>query len=91
MTEVTLLRGGRIYTPGIANATALVVAGGTVAFVGADAAALAFCDGATATSVDLAGTLVTPAFVDAHVHTTSTGLALTGLDVTTAGSLAETL
>jgi predicted amidohydrolase YtcJ len=91
MTELTLLRGGRIYAPGSVDATALVVAGGAVAFVGGDAAALAFCDGATATAVDLAGALVTPAFVDAHVHTTSTGLALTGLDVTAAGSLADTL
>ena len=32
--------------------------------------------------VDLDGALVTPAFVDAHVHATSTGLALTGLDLT---------
>ena len=41
--------------------------------------------------VDLAGALVTPAFVDAHVHATSTGLALTGLDLTGATSLADCL
>ena len=91
MTELTLLRGARIYAPGTHTATALVVHGDTVAFVGGDEAARAFCDGADATVVDLAGALVTPAFVDAHVHTTSTGLALTGLDLTGLGSLAETL
>ena len=33
----------------------------------------------------------TPAFVDAHVHTTSAGLALTGLDLSRATSLGEAL
>jgi predicted amidohydrolase YtcJ len=33
------------------------------------------------------GGLLTPAFVDAHVHATATGLALTGLDLHGAGSL----
>ena len=32
-------------------------------------------------TVDLGGALVTPAFVDAHVHATDTGLALAGLDL----------
>jgi hypothetical protein len=41
--------------------------------------------------VDLAGAWVTPAFVDAHVHTTATGLALTGLDLRAARSLADVL
>ena len=34
--------------------------------------------------VELDGALVLPAFVDAHVHATDTGLALTGLDLTDA-------
>jgi predicted amidohydrolase YtcJ len=33
------------------------------------------------TVVDLDGALVTPAFVDAHVHSTNTGLMLGGLDL----------
>lgn len=41
--------------------------------------------------VDLDGAVVTPAFVDAHVHATSTGLALTGLNLATARSLADVL
>ena len=47
---------------------------------------------ATAPSADRTvqgdGALLTPAFVDAHVHATATGLALTGLDLHGAGSLA---
>jgi predicted amidohydrolase YtcJ len=38
-----------------------------------------------------AGALLTPAFVDAHVHATATGLALTGLDLHSSSSLAETV
>ncbi|MYV61841.1 amidohydrolase family protein, partial [Streptomyces sp. SID4931] len=34
---------------------------------------------------------VTPAFTDAHVHTTATGLALTGLDLSGARTLSEAL
>jgi predicted amidohydrolase YtcJ len=37
------------------------------------------------------GALLTPAFVDGHVHSTSTGLALTGLDLHSSSSLAETV
>jgi predicted amidohydrolase YtcJ len=37
------------------------------------------------------GALLTPAFVDAHVHATGTGLALTGLDLHSSSSLAETV
>ena len=41
--------------------------------------------------VDLDGALVTPAFVDAHVHATDTGLALRGLDLSAARSAGELL
>jgi predicted amidohydrolase YtcJ len=37
------------------------------------------------------GALVTPAFVDAHVHATATGLALTGLDLHSSVSLASAM
>jgi hypothetical protein len=42
-------------------------------------------------AVDLAGALVTPAFVDAHVHATATGLALDGLDLSSASSRSAVL
>jgi predicted amidohydrolase YtcJ len=35
------------------------------------------------------GALLTPAFVDAHVHATATGLAISGLDLHSSSSLAE--
>ncbi|SOD97423.1 amidohydrolase [Blastococcus haudaquaticus] len=38
-----------------------------------------------------AGALVTPSFVDAHVHATATGLALTGLDLHSSLSVADAL
>lgn len=41
--------------------------------------------------VDLDGALVTPAFVDAHVHATATGLSISGLDLGRAPSLAAAL
>lgn len=86
----TLLRGGFVYSPADPFATAMVVQGDTVAWVGGEAAAASFADGVDRT-VELDGALVTPAFVDAHVHATSTGLALTGLDLTGCRSLRHAL
>jgi predicted amidohydrolase YtcJ len=85
-----LLRGGHVYTPADPFATALLVQDGQVAWVGSESAADSYARDAVAVA-DLAGALVTPAFVDAHVHTTATGLALTGLDLTGCPSLAEAL
>ncbi|HEY0359209.1 MAG TPA: amidohydrolase family protein [Mycobacteriales bacterium] len=79
MTQSTLFRGGQVYTPADPFATALLVDDGRVAWVGSDDASASF---AADTVVELDGALVTPAFVDAHVHTTASGLALTGLDLT---------
>ncbi|MDP9397919.1 MAG: amidohydrolase family protein, partial [Actinomycetota bacterium] len=86
----TLLRGGSVYSPADPFATAMLVEDETVAWLGAEGAAAAHADGADAV-VELDGALVTPAFVDAHVHATSTGLALDGLDLTGAVSLREAL
>jgi predicted amidohydrolase YtcJ len=85
-----LLRGGDVYSPADPFATALLVQDGTVAWVGSDSAADSYARDADAV-VDLGGALVTPAFVDAHVHATATGLALTGLDLTGCPSLVEAL
>lgn len=78
--STTLLLGGRIYTPAGPDATAMAVTGGTVVWVGQDAPARALHPGAEV--IDLQGAFVAPAFVDAHVHATATGLHLTGLDLT---------
>lgn len=86
--RTVLLRGGDIHSPADPFATAMVVERGHVAWVGSEGAADAFASGVDEV-VDLEGALVTPAFVDAHVHTTATGLALTGLDLSGAASLKE--
>ncbi|MFD8815864.1 amidohydrolase [Streptomyces sp. NPDC059627] len=84
--KTVLLRRGEVHSPADPFATAMVVERGQVAWVGSEGAADAFADGVDEV-VDLDGALVTPAFTDAHVHTTSTGLALTGLDLSGARSL----
>ncbi|WP_336323151.1 amidohydrolase [Streptomyces lavendofoliae] len=94
MTEsehrTVLLRGGDVHSPADPFATAMVVERGHVAWVGSEGAADAFASGVDEV-IDLEGALVTPAFTDAHVHTTATGLALTGLDLSGAHSLADAL
>ncbi|MDP5183333.1 amidohydrolase family protein [Blastococcus sp. BMG 814] len=65
---------------------ALHVVGGRIAWTGAAA------DAPRADRVVAGeGALLTPAFVDAHVHATATGLALTGLDLHSSLSLAEAM
>ncbi|EGX61247.1 hypothetical protein SZN_03102 [Streptomyces zinciresistens K42] len=88
--KTVLLRRGEVHSPADPFATAMVVERGQVAWVGSEGAADAFAEGVDET-VDLAGALVTPAFTDAHVHTTATGLALTGLDLSGAPSLEAAL
>jgi predicted amidohydrolase YtcJ len=84
----TLYRRGRVRTPVDPFATALIVEGDQVVWVGQEAAADALSADST---VELEDAWVAPAFVDAHVHATSTGLALTGLDLTGTTSLAQAL
>ena len=79
----TLYVNARVHAPGAP--TAFVVEDGRFAWVGSSAGT-----GADET-VDLGGAFVTPAFVDAHVHATATGLMLTGLDLHGCASLAEAL
>jgi Predicted metal-dependent hydrolase with the TIM-barrel fold len=82
-----LYRNGRVRGP-LRAATAFVVDGERIVWVGEE-------DGAAqqvgVRTVDLAGAYVTPAFVDAHLHATSTGLSLLGLDLRHATSLHEAL
>lgn len=84
----TLLTNGRIYSPWASNAGAMVIDGTDIAWLGdVEAASTMTVD----RTVDLAGALVLPAFVDAHFHATATGLALSGLDLWPAASLAAAL
>ena len=87
-SSTTLYRGGRVYSPGSPWATAFLVEDGRIAWIGSEDAAAGF---SAERIVDLADALVTPAFVDAHVHATSTGLNLTGLDLTGSLTLASAL
>ncbi|KUH39644.1 MULTISPECIES: amidohydrolase [Streptomyces] len=88
--RTVLLRGGDVHSPADPFATAMVVERGHVAWVGSEGAADAFAPGVDEV-IDLEGALVTPAFTDAHVHTTATGLALTGLDLSGARTLDDAL
>lgn len=85
-----LLVGGRLYSSASPFATAMLIDRGEIAWLGEDSAAQAYVDAADEV-VDLRGALVTPGFVDAHVHATSTGLTLTGLDLSRTTSLGEAL
>ena len=88
MTETpsVLYKSGRFYSAADPRATAMLVRDGKIAWLGQDADAPAADE-----SVDLAGALVTPAFVDAHVHATDTGLAADGLDMSGVRSAADLL
>lgn len=89
-TRTVLLRGGEVHSPADPFATAMVTQGGSIAWIGSEGAADSFADGVDEV-VHLDGALVTPAFTDAHVHTTATGLALTGLDLTGVATLRDAL
>ncbi|MFG1813964.1 amidohydrolase [Kribbella sp. NPDC049174] len=86
----TLLTNGSVYSPADPHATAIAFDDGVVTWLGDDTGAASYADGADEV-IDLGGKLVTPAFVDAHVHAAQTGALLTGLDLAGTTSLAEAL
>lgn len=74
-----ILHGGTVVVPGRPPVSAVAVSGGRVAAVGTlDEVRAA---GTQGPEVDLEGRLVTPAFVDAHIHAVQTGLVMAGLDL----------
>ncbi|PRC50064.1 amidohydrolase, partial [Mycobacterium sp. ITM-2017-0098] len=75
--STTLLLNGRIHSPAMPDATAIAVRDGVVAWLGSDDVGRSQFPEAAVTDLD--GRFVAPAFVDSHVHTTATGLTLTGL------------
>ncbi|NMM23947.1 MAG: amidohydrolase family protein [Phycicoccus sp.] len=89
-TTSTLYRGGFVHTPVDSRATAMVVVNGQIAWIGSDEEATRHSEGVDAV-VDLDGALVTPAFVDAHVHTSATGMALRSVELTDVRYVAEAL
>ncbi len=66
----------------------MLVDDATIAWIGDETTANQHVGAAV---VDLDNAVVTPAFVDAHVHTTATGIALSGLDLSAVGTLAQAL
>lgn len=83
---LTLYRNGSVYSSADPFATAMLVDGGTVAWVGSEQAATSIQDDKMQV-VDLQGALAAPGFVDSHVHLTETGLAASSLDLTAVHSL----
>jgi predicted amidohydrolase YtcJ len=71
----------RTLDPGHPSARAVLVCGERIAWVGSAADRAPVPSGADVRRIDLAGAVLQPAFVDAHVHLTATGLALAGLDL----------
>lgn len=88
--SLTLYRNGSVYSSADPLATAMLVDGDTVAWVGGEHAATSIQD-AKMRVIDLQGALITPGFVDSHVHLTETGLALASIDLSAARSLVEVL
>ena len=88
--KAVLYRNGSVYTAADPFATAMVVEGGTVAWVGSEQAATSIAD-SSMEIIDLRGALVTPGFVDSHAHLTETGIALGSLALGSTASAAELL
>ena len=88
--NVTLYRNGSVYTAADPFATAMLVDGDTVAWVGSEQAATSIAD-ASMEVIDLQGALLAPGFVDSHIHLTETGIALEGLQLAGVRSAADLL
>lgn len=88
--NVTLYRNGSVYTAADPFATAMLVDGDTVAWVGSEQAATSIADSSMEV-IDLQGALLAPGFVDSHIHLTETGIALEGLQLAGVRSSAELL
>ena len=88
--KLTMYRNGSVYTAADPFATAMLVDGDTVAWVGSEQAATSIADSAMEV-IDLHGALLAPGFVDSHVHLTETGIALDSLQLGDVRSARELL
>ncbi|WP_157719864.1 amidohydrolase [Microlunatus sagamiharensis] len=84
-----ILHGGTVVVPGRAPVEAIAVRDGRVLAVGSSEEVRAAEPGGPV--VDLDGRLVTPAFVDAHLHAVQGGLASAGVDLHGVSSVEELL
>jgi predicted amidohydrolase YtcJ len=85
-----LYRNGSVYTAADPFATAMLVDGDTVAWVGSEQAASSIAD-SSMEIIDLHGALVAPGFVDSHTHLTETGIAMDSLALQRVSSARELL
>ena len=88
--HVVLYRNGSVYSAADPFATAMLVDGDTVAWVGSEQAATSIADSSMEV-IDLRGALVAPGFVDSHMHLTETGIALDSLQLGGISSARELL
>nr|CAA9361424.1 MAG: probable metal-dependant glycoprotease [uncultured Nocardioidaceae bacterium] len=85
----TVFTNGRVWSTDGLPATTAMVCGGRITAVGGDDVRRQA--GAAAQEVDLAGGLLLPGFIDAHVHPVQGGLERRACDLTGCGSAAECL
>lgn len=88
--QAVLYRNGSVYSAADPFATAMLVDGDTVAWVGSEQAASSIAD-SSMDIIDLQGALVAPGFVDSHMHLTETGIALDSLQLGGISSARELL
>ncbi|MDQ0028222.1 amidohydrolase [Arthrobacter bambusae] len=88
--KVTMYRNGSVYTAADPFATAMLVDGDTVAWVGSEQAAASIADSSMEV-IDLRGALLAPGFVDSHMHLTETGIASDSLQLAGVRSARELL
>lgn len=88
--QAVLYRNGSVYSAADPFATAMLVDGDTVAWVGSEQAATSIADSSMEV-IDLRGALVAPGFVDSHMHLTETGIALDSLQLGVISSARELL
>ncbi|WP_313814625.1 amidohydrolase family protein [Glutamicibacter sp.] len=81
----TLYHNGSVYSSADPFATAMVVDGDTVAWIGGEEAAERHAE-AVDQIIDLNGALITPAFVESHTHLAALGRSLSGADLSSVGS-----
>ncbi len=81
MSKRTLITNAVIYSPSVPYATALLIDGEEIVWIGDHSGASVHTELAD-TVINAEGYFLAPGFVDAHVHATSTGIVLSGLDLT---------
>src|SRR4051812_24338474 len=92
MAPLTVFYNGHVFTADAARswASAVAVEGGRIVAVGGDDAVAAYLSRADEV-VDLAGRLLVPGFLDAHIHPVNGGLERARCDLTAARTAGDYL